>query len=316
MDPRAPADAGASPPRPGPTPSPRHLSPGPDDLFASDEHRPVAGNATFGQTDRRGDSFSSHRGMTGNACGPPSTGGARCNSYSHCSPPSRSPRRPCRTSTAHKPLLRTVDLDRGESQLVELADGTRARVKLLDVEEERDGVRSAIRQARVKVEVNGQADDAGLRQLPPADHGRRRPDRLSGDQGLLQELRPVRGFLGPGQGRAAAALAGGLALGGAGDVHVPHQAALVRRRDADGQRAVVRRRRRRPDRPADLLPFRPGHRRLRGPGGGRLGVRRPGRLGGRQGPARVSRHPVLQARAITTTSTSSTPRGGSIATRT
>jgi hypothetical protein len=58
--------------------------------------------------------------------------------------------------TAHKPLLRTVDLDRGESQLVELADGTRARVKLLDVEEERDGVRSAIRQARVRVEVNGQ----------------------------------------------------------------------------------------------------------------------------------------------------------------
>ena len=57
--------------------------------------------------------------------------------------------------TAHKPLVRTVDLDRGESQLVELADGTRARVKLLDVEEERDGVRSAIRQARVRVEVNG-----------------------------------------------------------------------------------------------------------------------------------------------------------------
>ena len=51
------------------------------------------------------------------------------------------------------------------------ADGTKARVKLLDVEEERDGVRSAIREARVKVEVNGQADDAGLRQLPPA--GRR-----------------------------------------------------------------------------------------------------------------------------------------------
>jgi hypothetical protein len=58
---------------------------------------------------------------------------------------------------AHKPLLRTVDLDRGESQVVELADGTRARVKLLDVEEERDGVRSAIRQARVKVEINGRA---------------------------------------------------------------------------------------------------------------------------------------------------------------
>jgi hypothetical protein len=59
--------------------------------------------------------------------------------------------------TAHKPLRRTVDLDRGESQLVDLADGTRARMKLLDVEEERDSVRPAIRQDRVKVEINPRA---------------------------------------------------------------------------------------------------------------------------------------------------------------
>ena len=85
-------------PRPRPTPSPRYLGRSPDDLFASDEHRPVAGNATFGQTDRRGHSLSSHRGKAGSACGPPSAGGARCNSYSHCSPPSRSPRRPSRTA--------------------------------------------------------------------------------------------------------------------------------------------------------------------------------------------------------------------------
>ena len=56
-----------------------------------------------------------------------------------------------------QPLLRTVDLDRGESQVIELSDGTKARVRLLDVEEDRDGVRSAIREARVKLEVNGQA---------------------------------------------------------------------------------------------------------------------------------------------------------------
>src|SRR5262245_24063341 len=68
------------------------------DDIASDEHRQVAGNATFGQTDRRGDSFSSDRGKTGNARGPASTRDTRCNSYSHCSPPSRSPRRPCRTT--------------------------------------------------------------------------------------------------------------------------------------------------------------------------------------------------------------------------
>ena len=55
-----------------------------------------------------------------------------------------------------EPLFRTVDLDRGNSREVELADGATARVRLLDVEEDRDGVRSAIRQARVKVEVNGQ----------------------------------------------------------------------------------------------------------------------------------------------------------------
>src|SRR3954462_1038279 len=59
--------------------------------------------------------------------------------------------------TPRKPLLRTVDLDRGESQVVELSDGTKARVRLLDVEEDRDGVCSAIREARVKVEVNGRS---------------------------------------------------------------------------------------------------------------------------------------------------------------
>jgi murein DD-endopeptidase MepM/ murein hydrolase activator NlpD len=56
-----------------------------------------------------------------------------------------------------QPLLRTVDLDVGQAQEVELADGTRAKVRLLDVAETRDPVRSAIRQARVKVEVNGAA---------------------------------------------------------------------------------------------------------------------------------------------------------------
>ncbi len=55
----------------------------------------------------------------------------------------------------HKPLFATIDLDRNESQEVQLADGTRAKVKLLDVEEIRDSLRSAIRQARVKVEING-----------------------------------------------------------------------------------------------------------------------------------------------------------------
>jgi murein DD-endopeptidase MepM/ murein hydrolase activator NlpD len=53
-----------------------------------------------------------------------------------------------------KPLFYTVDLDRNESREVRLADGTRARVKLLDVEETRDSLRSAVRLARVRVEIN------------------------------------------------------------------------------------------------------------------------------------------------------------------
>jgi murein DD-endopeptidase MepM/ murein hydrolase activator NlpD len=56
---------------------------------------------------------------------------------------------------ARKPLLRTADLNIGETQEVELADGAKAKIKLLNVAETRDGVRSAIRQARVQVEVNG-----------------------------------------------------------------------------------------------------------------------------------------------------------------
>jgi murein DD-endopeptidase MepM/ murein hydrolase activator NlpD len=54
-----------------------------------------------------------------------------------------------------QPLFATVDLDRNESQQVPLTDGTRAKVKLLAVEETRDSLRSAIRQARVKIDING-----------------------------------------------------------------------------------------------------------------------------------------------------------------
>ena len=53
------------------------------------------------------------------------------------------------------PLLRTVDLNVGETQDVELADGSTTRVKLLDLQETRDKLRDAVRVARVKVEVNG-----------------------------------------------------------------------------------------------------------------------------------------------------------------
>ena len=54
-----------------------------------------------------------------------------------------------------KPLVRAVDLNVGEAREVELAHGNKATVKLLDLEEQRDRLRNAVRRARVKVEVNG-----------------------------------------------------------------------------------------------------------------------------------------------------------------
>jgi murein DD-endopeptidase MepM/ murein hydrolase activator NlpD len=60
------------------------------------------------------------------------------------------PPRPTRSS-----LHRTVDLAVGESRSVKLADGKTAAVKLVNIEDERDPVRSAVREARVRVEING-----------------------------------------------------------------------------------------------------------------------------------------------------------------
>ncbi len=57
--------------------------------------------------------------------------------------------------TAEMPLLRTLDLETGETQQVELSDGKRVEVKLLGVEATRDTVREAIRSSRALVEVNG-----------------------------------------------------------------------------------------------------------------------------------------------------------------
>ena len=59
-------------------------------------------------------------------------------------------------TAAIEPLVRVVDLDVGETQQVTLHDGTRAAVMLLELTEYRDSVRSAVRKAEVKVEVNGE----------------------------------------------------------------------------------------------------------------------------------------------------------------
>ncbi len=59
-------------------------------------------------------------------------------------------------SVAIEPLVRVVDLDLGESTSVTLCDGSKATVKLLELQETRDNVSFAVRRAEVTVEVNGQ----------------------------------------------------------------------------------------------------------------------------------------------------------------
>src|SRR6188472_2730638 len=53
------------------------------------------------------------------------------------------------------PLMRTVDLNVGDSEEVDLARGKKATVKLLELKETRDELRKAVRTAEVTVEVNG-----------------------------------------------------------------------------------------------------------------------------------------------------------------
>ena len=52
-------------------------------------------------------------------------------------------------------LFRVVDINVGESQSVRLCNGKEATVKLLDLQERRDPIRNAVREARVVIEING-----------------------------------------------------------------------------------------------------------------------------------------------------------------
>lgn len=53
-------------------------------------------------------------------------------------------------------LVRVVDLNIGESQTVRLCNGSEVVVKLLDLQEQRDSIRDAVREARVRVSIDGQ----------------------------------------------------------------------------------------------------------------------------------------------------------------
>lgn len=57
---------------------------------------------------------------------------------------------------AIEPLLRTVDLDIGQSTEVTLCDGSQATIKLISIDETRDNALQAVRRAAVTIEVNGQ----------------------------------------------------------------------------------------------------------------------------------------------------------------
>src|SRR5262245_28737231 len=61
------------------------------------------------------------------------------------------------SSVSRTPAFRVADLDVNEAQQIELVDGMKPRIKLLSVDETRDPMRNAVRQARVKVELNGQS---------------------------------------------------------------------------------------------------------------------------------------------------------------
>jgi murein DD-endopeptidase MepM/ murein hydrolase activator NlpD len=56
---------------------------------------------------------------------------------------------------AVEPLVRVVDLNIGESAEVTLANGSKASVRLVAIDERRDSIRQAIRKAEVTVEVDG-----------------------------------------------------------------------------------------------------------------------------------------------------------------
>jgi murein DD-endopeptidase MepM/ murein hydrolase activator NlpD len=71
------------------------------------------------------------------------------------------------------PLVRTVDLVLGRPQTITLADGKSSTVKLVGLDEPRDPIRSAVREPRVRVEVNGETIElvSGNYQLPVAAGG-------------------------------------------------------------------------------------------------------------------------------------------------
>src|ERR1017187_4143218 len=141
-------------------------------------------------------------------------------------------------TVAQQPLFRVVDLDVGATERVRVADGKSATVKLLSTSETRDRVRSAIRDARVDVEINGASATLSCGNYPSSSGRRQRASRLRSYQSLLP--RHQRRPLGTGQRRPPATLARCVAVHAGRLFCLSGAAALVRHANTDGQRADLR----------------------------------------------------------------------------
>ncbi len=72
------------------------------------------------------------------------------------------------SAAPQQPLVRVVDLSVGERQQLELCNGQRVEVQLLNLRETRDPIRQAVRSAKVTVKVDGEEItlESGMYNLP------------------------------------------------------------------------------------------------------------------------------------------------------
>ncbi|MHC4566972.1 MAG: hypothetical protein ACYTE3_14595 [Planctomycetota bacterium] len=171
-----------------------------------------------------------------------------------------------------EPLVRVADLNVGESQTVELSNGSEATVKLLDLKEARDDLRNAVRRAVATVDVNGRTVSlvsstyrlpttiAGLQIDCPITRGYLQNSSKENAWGLDKDARLRLWPAGSPLVRPGTFVYPVKQLSG--------QAALVRQRYADGERADFRRRRRTAEQEEYLLSLRARFRRRRGDGRG------------------------------------------------
>ena len=196
------------------------------------------------------------------------------------------------------PLHVTADLNLGESQEVTLTNGKKVTLKVLDLAEQRDSLRGAVRKAEVKVLVDGKEVT-----LVSANY------RLPVTVGEVQIDCPVTsGYTQQRRRRPAGSILGGWrrmpACGSGRPVRpgsIPGHFSI--RRSSAGSPATRRwptsrstsTAARSRGRSEHLLPLRPRYRRRRGAGRRGRRDRRPGRLGRQGSPAGLRGHAGLAA---------------------